>query len=612
MRGLESVDVGGVPAYLAVSTGPTHVGLAFGVGSADEALPERGLTHLCEHLVLADLGRRDHGVNGFVTLTSTQFVAEGSDHEVIEFLHDVAVRLRHIPVDRLEQERSILRAEQAGRHDTVVDVLLRTRFGAESFGAATWNEFALGSVDEGRVQAWADRHFVAGNAVLWVAGPEPSGVVAALDLDLPAGAFEPRRVGYELSPLPGCRIASVAGPNVSMITKRSPSSRAAVALLRERLDDEIRVERGLAYTVAATYEPLSLDTAHAHVGVDVLPEAQEVATAIMFDVIDELAEGLPPQAFVDRWRRRVQEGLSQQGADAASVVSRALDRLHGGTDSIDVVRQVDEVCPESIRDAFVAAMSTALILAPQIARPSKRFPLLASSSPRPTGGSRHRPARGFDQSELLVVNGDSFTWTRAESDAATVNLASCVAVLSWEDGTRALVGPDGRHVAVAPWTWRGGQELVERIDARIPADLVVPMGAGSGPPPKQRWWAQTSRGTRIALIAVPSIAIAIAMFIDDNRTRRAETDRLEEISDSGEALSADIRQAAAMSRDGEIGIANLVGHPGAPFRDIECEVPVSTTPLDTFTCFATGVDQREYEFVARIELDNTITLTPAG
>jgi hypothetical protein len=70
----------------------------------------------------------------------------------------------------------------------------------------------------------------------------------------------------------------------------------------------------------------------------------------------------------------------------------------------------------------------------------------------------------------------------SERDPVTVPFADCAAVLRWEDGSRRLIGIDGFQVAVAPWEWHEGAAAVGLLDRAVPADLVVPMGAGDGPP----------------------------------------------------------------------------------------------------------------------------------
>src|SRR4051794_23088033 len=109
--GFEVDVVGGGPTFLGGHTSVSSVGLIFGVGVADERLPRRGVTHLCEHLVLSDLDSGAHWMNGTVDINTCLFVAEGEDGQMASFLNGVVRRVGDLPLDRFDTERSILRAE---------------------------------------------------------------------------------------------------------------------------------------------------------------------------------------------------------------------------------------------------------------------------------------------------------------------------------------------------------------------------------------------------------------------------------------------------------------------------------------------------------------------
>ena len=106
---VERAEIAGMPVFLAEAAGQARAGLMFGVGSADQPLWVRGITHLCEHLVLSDMPRGDHSFNGGVGWNSTSFVASGARADVAGFLNDLFPRLGTIPVARLEKERDLPR-----------------------------------------------------------------------------------------------------------------------------------------------------------------------------------------------------------------------------------------------------------------------------------------------------------------------------------------------------------------------------------------------------------------------------------------------------------------------------------------------------------------------
>jgi hypothetical protein len=75
--------VDGLSTYWVADSGPFHAVLAFRVGAADETLPTRGVCHLVEHLAIEPQPRL-YAHNGWCTIDSTGFWAEGDRDEVLE------------------------------------------------------------------------------------------------------------------------------------------------------------------------------------------------------------------------------------------------------------------------------------------------------------------------------------------------------------------------------------------------------------------------------------------------------------------------------------------------------------------------------------------------
>lgn len=131
---LQTVDVGGVPAFWVPSDGRMSVALLFGVGVRDETLVMRGINHLVEHLTLFGLDHRTLDSNGHVSPTATAFTASGTVSEVQVVLDHVGASLRRLPHDRLEQERRVLRTEARSRGRSLSGLHLEYRFGPNGIG----------------------------------------------------------------------------------------------------------------------------------------------------------------------------------------------------------------------------------------------------------------------------------------------------------------------------------------------------------------------------------------------------------------------------------------------------------------------------------------------
>ena len=234
---VERIDIDGVAVYLAERGGETHVGLVLDVGVADEPLPVRGVTHLCERLLITSLDPFDdlrrHGTVGWQT---TQFRAVGRPDDARRFLELVVTGLRALPLERHDRERALLRAETAHRPSSMAERLLRARFGATSFGRAGYPEYGLWQLDDDSTRDWAVTRCTARGAALWISGPAPHDVAAGLGLHLAPGlAVAPRPVEAVVD-LPAQALAKVSGPNLSVVADRTVAIQAAIVLLRDHLD----------------------------------------------------------------------------------------------------------------------------------------------------------------------------------------------------------------------------------------------------------------------------------------------------------------------------------------------------------------------------------------
>ena len=102
-----------MPVHFAELPGAFSAALMFRTGRSDEPLGSCGISHLIEHLALFALGNPVHAYNGFVDLTRTVFYASGTRDEVAALLRDVCAALAGLPLDRLQDERRVLKTELA-------------------------------------------------------------------------------------------------------------------------------------------------------------------------------------------------------------------------------------------------------------------------------------------------------------------------------------------------------------------------------------------------------------------------------------------------------------------------------------------------------------------
>jgi hypothetical protein len=138
------------------------------------------------------------------------------------------------------------------------------------------------------------------------------------------------------------------------------------------------------------------------------------------------------------------------------------------------------VRPEDVADVLSEALETLLLTTPesagQLAEGFERYPL---TSPKRVSGKTHRVRglhlRGELRKARLVVADDGISLISPRDEAITILFSECCAVLRWVDGRRVLWGEDGFSLEVEPDFWRGGSEVVRRIDAGVSDEFFVPM-----------------------------------------------------------------------------------------------------------------------------------------
>src|SRR5439155_980562 len=111
------VVVDGVPVFWLEVPAPLRAMLVFRVGQVDETLPTHGITHLVEHLAMYPLMQNleaANRINARVEPFRTRFMASGTPEEIATFLADVTTSLTNLPLDRLENEKKVLRRVTAG------------------------------------------------------------------------------------------------------------------------------------------------------------------------------------------------------------------------------------------------------------------------------------------------------------------------------------------------------------------------------------------------------------------------------------------------------------------------------------------------------------------
>jgi zinc protease len=457
-----------------------RAGLVFRVGTADETLPRRGITHLAEHLALAPLHGVSYWCNGWVEQSCTTFYAEGGVAEVGEFLERVTRSLGALPLDRLEVECDVLRTEAAERSPDLHSRLMNMRFGAVGHGVGCYREFGLRSVGASQVEAWARERFTAGNAVLWMTAPPPGDLV----LELRPGERIP---APPPEPVPGLRIPSqrgVARDDVALafFGRRSSAFAAAGAIANQRIEDRLRMREGLTYNVEWDYHRLDGEHAHLWLSADCVDAHAVSVRDGMQSVVDELAEHGATAAELERRVAIMARGLDDSDWARAQLSTAAADHLYNMplTQPAELLDDLRALTPEAVARALRDVLPSELVVVPQEAAGARgRFAEHGTEPRPPVAGEEFRPKRRRLRRERwrLVLGDEGLSSVDRGEKPGTVRFDECVALIDDAPGTFSLKGRDATTIEVTPYLVGRGDELERALRARLDDDVCVPLDA---------------------------------------------------------------------------------------------------------------------------------------
>ncbi len=486
---IDHYELDGIPLFHLPAAGATTISLQFRVGMADEPVPQRGMTHLAEHLLLAPLMGEFESVNGTTEPLRVSFHARGTPDEASRFLTAVCRQVQRPDTMRIGEEAKVLRTEAAGRSGTPGDRirghLVFDRTGYQGFGTAYLPELFLRSLDERRLKDWIGDTFVAGNAAIWISGPLPDD----LFIELPSG---PRRPPPAMTVIPRFEAPTITafedapGLGASFIVRRSLAATAAFRALQRRLQHALRVDRGLGYEVGGDYLPVDPDQAILFVWASCLPAAARDVQRVLFDQFDIMAQAGVSEEELEAQRQRFDRDLADPAANPGRLDHHVLDVLLGdepktATELLDEYWHLE---PDHTGRAMRDAMQTMLFIQPtNVPRPQRPFKPYPGPALGSVGdgrqfdyaqGNKSRFRGGPAKPRLAVgERGVCIDVPDQRSRVLAVMWDDCVGVVQDGPASRTIIGRDGYLVHVAAGDWRDGGTAVRLIDRLAPTSLVV-------------------------------------------------------------------------------------------------------------------------------------------
>ncbi|MCO6009735.1 hypothetical protein NE236_32665 [Actinoallomurus purpureus] len=468
------IEVDGVPAYWAEGDDDLHrVFLAFRVGSADEQLAWRGITHLVEHLAMHAIGGHVHDSNGRVDATTTVFGTQGDGAGIASFVAELSRAFQALPFNRIELENQVLRAEADTRGTALTNPLMIWRYGAATYGLPGYEEFGVGRHTPDQITAWAGRWFTRRNLVLVFAGGRPP---AGLTIDLPEGErVPPPRPSSALPGTPAYFRQPGGVVAMNSLVRRSTAAQVYSTLLRSRLHRSLRQEAGLSYTPSTSYDPRDGRYAHVTAYTDGLPQNHDRLLSAFLEEIELLADHLVRPKEIAEIVARVR-ATRRRTSSTGWAYGNALRELVGAEALTDAYMEssLNAVDTELIQQTAGEVLDSAVVMVPGSRAPSARYrPAPKFSSSGVDGQVLYSTNAPVDSSRLVVAP-EGVSLFRGPKPI-TICYRDCEAMLAWPDGARKLIGRDGFILMIEPALWAHGSSLTAQLDTGVPTDRVVPM-----------------------------------------------------------------------------------------------------------------------------------------
>lgn len=364
--------------------------VAFDAGSRVERPEENGIAHFLEHMVFKGgrdyptyrdvnsaaevLGARTNAFTGNDVVAFYVVVRADRIVEAVDLLTDFVGRPRLDPAE-LERERGVVIQEIARAHDQpgdLADMLIdKALFGDHPLGRPVLGTAAnLRAFDRNAVAAFRDRSWAGERGGVFLVG-SPEILDSSRELDALFERFPSIAPGEPPEPAPAPNTGVVVEHRESKqshlrlgyrpaLDPVDPSARAALTIYStilggsasSRLFDEIREQRGLAYSVRAQDYPTS-DVVVLQLSAGLESSRCVEAYKRMREIVSELRADGPTEAEVERARsytagRRVLAFESTIAVATAAVQEGVVFR--GTVDPDEMIAALDRVTYEEVRE----------------------------------------------------------------------------------------------------------------------------------------------------------------------------------------------------------------------------------------------------------------------
>ncbi|MFJ8041498.1 insulinase family protein [Kitasatospora sp. NPDC096147] len=482
--------IDGVPVLWTETPGPLEATLVFGCGVRDETFRTLGVTHLVEHLAMSTLPRLHFDHNASVDLSLTQFTCTGRPEQVTDFLERVCRALSALPLDRIEREAGVLEAEGSGVADPTTAELLSIRYGTEGVGLASFGGPGPDRIPVEAVQDTVARYFHAQNAALVLTGPPPAG----LRLPLPTGERPARGAGQPVRQAgPGWQQVQVPGPGLAVSCDLNDQALfLAFQLLRQRLTETVRHREGLTYDVGGDVVFVAPGRGERTICMEAREGQEQRVAELLWQEAVRLATEEVSEAELAEEVEGAREVLLDPRAAEYELLEAAAEQVLDDAPmrGRDRLERIEALTPARLREAFAAALGSALLVVPCEVEIRPRWTdgtELPQSScgvggELPSGGQEFRPPMkdrlrySGARKVRLVVTGEGIWMRQPDGSVHAIPFAEVVGVEMQGPG-RVVYGAGNCFLPVLPDLFAGIGPAVAAIDAAVPAGLRYPASA---------------------------------------------------------------------------------------------------------------------------------------
>ncbi len=469
-----ATEIDGVKVWYTDVPGPCLAGLVFRSGFVDETLSVHGINHIVEHLALFPLWDPDLAINGAVEGLTTRFTVAGTQDEAEGFLAQVCRTVSSIPLDRLDQERSVLETEARRGMGGSFAGTASARFGARGIGLADWFEFGIRGLGPDELRAWTEERFTSGQAEVFMTRPPTS----SLRLELPPGPRLPIPVP---EPLPRLTVPShvhsfEAFLGCSLAATRSLPLFVATLILHERLIATLRRDRALSYSASRVEERIAPLQSLYMIFVDSTEGMMQEAVLAFDEILRQVADEVSPEEIERAHRSAMPWNSAHPARPAAEAARKCVASLMGREPTTwkGLEKQGERLTPEKVCSAIREALETAIFVAPEGVMVPPRY------RPHPEPKNQGPPVEGRVYVRWDGSRGDETTMsrrgvTRRTSDQARWMRFDDVEVAVFgPGGTIYLIDRVGRDIEIEPNELMRGKELAALLKEWL-ADRVVDM-----------------------------------------------------------------------------------------------------------------------------------------